>query len=100
MAVMTCMFARVLGRARIAQWVGCRVKRQATLTLAPLPPAEGYLALDELKDMQLQHGVLNLQYPLQDRLLSPDEVTKTPDLVSMRPDCRRNAARACTREQA
>lgn len=38
------------------------------LTLPPLPATERHLALDKFEHVQLEHGVLNFEYPFQNRL--------------------------------
>lgn len=59
---MTCIFAEKT--TSVVQHTNMAIEGP---TLPPLPTAEWNLALDELQDLQLQHRVLDLQHPLQDR---------------------------------
>lgn len=56
-------------------------------TLSPFPATKRNLAFDELQHMQLQHRVLDFQYPLQDCLLSDQismsEIPHNEKLTSM-----------------
>ena len=43
--------------------------KEPVLTLPPLSSTEGYLILNELQHVELEHRVLNFEYSFQDRLV-------------------------------